>query len=195
MTTNFLMAAIDDRDLMRLLYSAFSFTAHPNSVWVTFTYSPQPLSFPLSHPSLLSSSFQFNICTNACLILFGILHLSGQHHWYMQVVSHQVHTFLLSLCLYHSFCLSFWLLMVPTAGKKIVFISFVFWSPFSSFQLHWGVKSKTVPKDIQLEFPMIFLEVLSCFPKRTMTGSLSGLKCFQSQEGHLLVFPDAYSNS
>lgn len=46
--------------------------------------------------------------------------------------------------------------------------------------------------------PMIFLEVhypIWCFSRRTMTGSISGLIYFQSQEEYLLVSPDTYSNT
>lgn len=45
---------------------------------------------------------------------------------------------------------------------------------------------------------MIFLEVhhpISCFSRRTMTGLISGLVYFQSQEEYLLVSPDTYSNT
>lgn len=61
LATNSLLTAIDGGDLMRLFYPALSFTAYPNSVWVTFTYSPQPLKFPSSHPSVMSSNFRFSI--------------------------------------------------------------------------------------------------------------------------------------
>lgn len=117
----------------------------------------------------------------------------------MQVVSHQTHPFLLNLCLYQSLCLSS---LAAHGSNSWEENSVYFLSLFDLLSLYFSCTEERNPrqfqKNIQLKCPMIFLEVhdlLSCFSKRTMTSSVSGLVCFQSQEGHLLVFPDAYSDS